>query len=196
MKKISQQRIDEIKNKKKNIVVMLIGGSGSGKSTLESNLVKLAPEQFKKVVSATTRPMRAGEKDGVDYYYMNKEEFDKTEMVERVEFGKNHYGVPAFEFETDKDLVIVVEPHGAEQIIEYIKDTNNYLVIFMGGASRENMLKRGDSEADIEKRLADDDIEERFKNSSLVADKTIKNLNDSLHLTVYEYIQIFKKNLN
>lgn len=198
MKKISDKVIENIKNKRKNIVVMLIGGSGSGKSTLEKKLVDLAPNQFKKVVSATTREIRVkdGEEEGVSYYYMSKEQFDNTEMVERVTFGGNHYGVPKSELETDKDLILVVEPHGAQQIIEHIKNDMNYLVIYMGGANIENMRKRGDDEEAIQKRITSDDIEERFKKSGIIANKTIKKLNPNIHLSVYEYIQIFKKNIS
>ena len=78
----------------KKVTIIIVGGSGSGKSTLESNLVKMAPEQFHKVLSVTTRAMRDGEAEGVTYNYVTKEEFKQIPMVESVEFGGNLYGIP------------------------------------------------------------------------------------------------------
>ncbi len=177
------------------IVVLLVGGSGSGKSTLESNLKLTAPDQFEKIVSTTTRAPRAGEVDGVDYHFVSKEVFDTLDLMERVEFNGNFYGVEAKEFETEKDILLVVEPNGAKQIIDKLQGKTPYLLIYMGGASRANMELRGDSPEDIEKRLAGDDIEKRFQESGLVANKQIKKLTTNLHLDVYEYISFFKKNL-
>lgn len=177
----------------KKVTIIIVGGSGSGKSTLESNLVKMAPEQFHKVLSVTTRAMRDGEAEGVTYNYVTKEEFKQIPMVESVEFGGNFYGIPEREFQTDKDTICVVEPHGAQQIIEYID--NPYLLIYMGPPNAEMMRLRGDSEEMIQKRLEADDIEQRFNESGLKADKVIKRLTPKIHLDVYEYIQIFKKSL-
>lgn len=95
--------------------------------------------------------------------------------------------------------MVVVEPHGAKQILEYIKGDFHPIVIFMDIPKEtriENMINRGDSEEKIQKRLEIDDIEERFKSSGIIADKTVKRLTPSLHLDVYEFIQITKKNIS
>lgn len=183
------------------VAVIIIGGSGSGKSTLEKELYKLTPSQFQKVVSYTTREIRLedNEKDGESYHYVSRDTFETVPMVERVEFGGNLYGIAKSSFDTNKDLLCVVEPHGAEQICEYISDKGiTPIIIYMDIPAEvriENMKKRGDNEEKIQKRVSVDDIEERFKSSCLVADKTVKKLTSNLLLDVYEFIQIFKKNI-
>jgi guanylate kinase len=184
----------------KKIAVIMIGASGSGKSSLEKALATM-DVGFHKVVSYTTRDIRLedGEKDGETYHYVSIEEFKNIPMVEEVNFGGNFYGVAEKDFETDKDILVVVEPHGAEQILEYIGDEYHPIVIYMDIPKEtriENMRKRGDSEEKIQKRLNIDDIEERFRSSGIIADKTVKKLNPSLHLDVYEFIQITKKNIS
>lgn len=183
------------------VAIIIIGASGSGKSTLEKDLFKLVPSKMLKVVSYTTRDIRLedGEKDGETYHYVSREEFNEIPMVERVEFGGNLYGIAKVSFETDKDLICVVEPHGAEQIMEYIKDKGiTPIVIYMDIPAEvrlENMKKRGDSEEKIAKRVSIDDIEKRFLESGIIAEKTVKKLTPNLTLDVYEFIQIFKKNI-
>ena len=56
-------------------MLVILGCSGSGKSTLEKYIVERT--HFKKNISYTTRPMREGEIDGVDYYFVNEETFNK-----------------------------------------------------------------------------------------------------------------------
>lgn len=184
----------------KKIAVIMIGASGSGKSSLEKALANM-DKGFHKVVSHTTRAIRLedGEENGVTYHYVSQEEFKNISMIEEVNFGGNFYGVAQREFETDKDVLVVVEPHGAKQILEYIKGDFHPIVIFMDIPKEtriENMINRGDSEEKIQKRLEIDDIEERFKSSGIIADKTVKRLTPSLHLDVYEFIQITKKNIS
>src|ERR1700685_1228377 len=57
-------------------IVVLSGPSGSGKSTIVNRLIELAPVHLIKAISATTRPRRAAEKDGVDYYFLSAAEFE------------------------------------------------------------------------------------------------------------------------
>ena len=52
--------------------------SGAGKTTIVKKLVEKYPEQLVISVSATTRPMRPGEWDGVDYYFMTEEEIKQA----------------------------------------------------------------------------------------------------------------------
>lgn len=84
-------------NKSQGRLVIISGPAGSGKSTVLKELFKLADYRFS--VSATTRDPRAGETDGLDYYFLTKEEFFKKisdgEMIEYVEYPENsgnYYG--------------------------------------------------------------------------------------------------------
>ena len=57
-------------------IVALIGEAGSGKDTILRELIKACPD-LHEIVSCTTRPMREGEKDGINYYYYTNNEFAK-----------------------------------------------------------------------------------------------------------------------
>lgn len=193
------------------MIIKLVGPSGSGKSTLETALVNEFPETYKKAISSTTRPMRKGEEDGVHYFYKRKQEetsedrlhlpvFNPKENIENVEFGENLYGVPAEQVlsEDGKDVVLVVEPHGAVQINEWCKENNiPTITIYMDiplNIRIKNMSKgRGDDEEAMKKRLELDNIEGEFKRLGLTADQRIKKLNKNLTLQVHEYITFYKK---
>lgn len=109
-----------------NLIITLTGPSCSGKSTLERMMCdKLG---FERVISTTTRPMRAGDIHGVNYHFMSKSEFKRLKaqgfFVEAVEFNGNYYGVSVNEINRvlagGKNVVIVVEPEGHVQIAEYV----------------------------------------------------------------------------
>src|SRR3569832_2784359 len=104
----------------------LTGPSCAGKSTLEK---MMAERGCMKAVSTTTRSPRAGEVDGVDYYFVSKEKFltmaTLDMFIEMVKFGEHHYGVTVAELERlwmdGEHVVLVCEPVGAEQIQKWAK---------------------------------------------------------------------------
>ena len=77
------------------IIIALLGKAGAGKDTIAKLLVEINPE-WHMMVSCTTRPMREGEVEGVNYYYLTNEEFAKKvlngEMLEAVCFNDWYYG--------------------------------------------------------------------------------------------------------
>ncbi|MFH1422743.1 MAG: guanylate kinase [Planctomycetota bacterium] len=81
-------------NNKEGIVVVISGPSGVGKSTICNRLI--SDMEFKLSVSATSRRPRANEKNGVDYLFMSKEEFEKgieeNAFIEYVKLFNNYYG--------------------------------------------------------------------------------------------------------
>lgn len=95
----------------------LLGKSASGKSTIEKALEK---KGFKRIISVTTRPMRQGEVDGIDYEYISKEELHEllsnNQLAEHTIYNAWGYGIKKSEFETDEICVCVIEPHGYRQI--------------------------------------------------------------------------------
>ncbi len=112
-----------------NILVTITGPSLTGKSRLAQ---LLAPLGFEEVVSTTTRPARQGEIEGVHYYFTDTTKFkkmvDEGLMIEKVQVGKNFYGVskPAFDhvISKGKNGVAVVEPDGAQQVAQYCAKNN------------------------------------------------------------------------
>lgn len=108
-----------------NCIVTITGPSASGKSVLERLLVETG--EFCKTVSTTTRPPRAGEKEGEDYYFVMQEDFSESdrngEFIESVFFKGNGYAASKAEFErafeSGKSAVVVCEPDGAGRIRRY-----------------------------------------------------------------------------
>jgi len=83
-------------------VFVVTGPSGAGKGTLISLILPRFP-MLRETVSATTRPRRAGEEDGVDYWFLSQDEFERRvragEFLEWVSYVGNRYGTLRSEVE-------------------------------------------------------------------------------------------------
>ncbi len=144
------------------LILIVSGPSGSGKSTLVKKLLELPGTMLS--ISATTRPPRAGEKDGEWYHFVSDEEFRR--MVERGEFleharvfGKHSYGTPKKWLEEARarkcDLVLEIDVQGAEQVRKKLPES---IAIFIVPPSRQELEKRirargQDDEDEIGRRL-------------------------------------------
>lgn len=150
-------------------IVTLTGPSCAGKTTLESRLKNAG---FVNVISTTTRAPRAGEVDGVSYYFVSEAEFKRLDssgmLVESVVFNGKHYGVSVREVERvaakNKPIVVIVEPEGLKQIRAYCTGRGwNYFTVFIdnpGGVIGERFLARfmGDLKKAVESGASDADI--------------------------------------
>jgi guanylate kinase len=145
-------------------VFIISAPSGSGKSTLVSELMRLVPH-LRFSVSYTTRYPRGQERDGEDYYFISREEFEeriaKGEFLEYAEVFGNYYGTHISELERagaeGYDLVLDIDVQGARQLKERIPAG---VSIFILAPSRQILEERlrarsQDSEAVILRRLHD-----------------------------------------
>jgi guanylate kinase len=77
-------------------LIVVSGPSGSGKTSVSREVCRRLGEKAYFSISTTTRPRREGEKDGVDYFFISKEEFEKGiergEFIEWAEVHGNYYG--------------------------------------------------------------------------------------------------------
>ena len=93
-------------------MIVLIGESASGKSTIEKELIKNF--KYEKVITFTTRPIRDGEQNGKDYWFVSENEFnslkDRQYFIETAEYNGWQYGSPIIK--DPKDKVIIVTPKG------------------------------------------------------------------------------------
>lgn len=139
------------------MIVVLCGSSGSGKDTIGRTL------GLPKPISVTTRPMRAGEVNGIDYLFVTDEEFTQLEaeggLAEKTEYVGNgrKYGIlkeTLLEFmEEGQDVYLACDAHGLEQIQTIFPDTvATFYVHADRDVCRSRMIARGDDEELIESR--------------------------------------------
>lgn len=110
-------------------IITITGPSTSGKSTLAALFKN---DGIPEVVSSTTRPQRTGEKEGSSYYFISEDSFLNSlgngEFVEHVKVGTYLYGVSKDSInnalKTNDIVVLVVEPHGANQVAEFCAKNN------------------------------------------------------------------------
>lgn len=136
-------------------IILLVGASGSGKTTIGKQLEK---DGIPQLTSFTTRPMRKGEVDGVDYYFVNGSDIHKHKLAEISNYNGNYYGL--LEDEVNKKLkendnvYFVTDTNGAKQIVEkYPDDTEYFWLNITVDVMIERMRKRGDSDVQILERV-------------------------------------------
>jgi guanylate kinase len=143
-------------------VFVITGPSGVGKGTLIRSLRDRVPG-LALAISATTREPRPGERDGVDYHFLDGDEFarrvDAGEFVEHADYSGRRYGTLRSELErglaSEDAVVLEIEVQGARQVREAIPDA---IAVFIAppdeSALRQRLTGRGtDSGQQIEHRL-------------------------------------------
>jgi guanylate kinase len=144
-------------------VFVITGPSGVGKGTLIGALRGRHPE-LELSVSATTRPPRAGEQDGVAYHFLTEADFDRRlaagEFVEHASYAGHRYGTLSGELERrtrgGSAVVLEIELQGARQVRTALPDA---VAIFIAPRSleqlRERLAARGAEDAEaMARRLA------------------------------------------
>lgn len=115
---------------KKGLLIILSGPSGVGKGTVRHQIMREHRIDLVYSISMTTRPIRDKEVDGVDYYFVTPEEFqrniDNDNFLEWAEFVGNRYGTPKDKVESlrnkGKNVLLEIEINGANQVFSKIKD--------------------------------------------------------------------------
>ncbi|MBE6612333.1 MAG: guanylate kinase [Ruminococcaceae bacterium] len=149
---------------KKGILIVISGPSGSGKGTVIKRIMEY-DRSFIYSVSATTRAPRVGEKHGVNYYFIDRADFEARiaadMMLEHAEYCGNYYGTPKKEvwenLEAGRNVILEIEVEGAMQIKKKCPDALLVMITPPDFETLEARLRgRGDdvSEDVIQKRLA------------------------------------------
>ena len=182
----SSEIFKEESNKK---VLVVVGPSGVGKDTVMQKILEKYPNYFKKGTTHTTRNIRPGEKDGVNYYFVSKEEFLQLEkenkLVENNLYNNNYYGLSKMELEKaeklDKIMYVIIDINGANSVYK-LKIPAIYIAIIPP------------SEEELEKRLKgrgtekEDVIEGRLN----IAKEELRKINEA---TFFNY-KIINNNLD
>ena len=150
-------------------MIVLAGASASGKTEVAKVLAK--KYGITKIVTTTTREKRKGEVNGVDYFFVSKEEFEKMilddRFVEYTLYNGQMYGSTKDQIANDK--CVVIDPAGLRS---YINLNNKDIVTFYLEADEETrhkrMILRGDDAEKIKSRIENDRIAFKKKNIAKV----------------------------
>ena len=167
-------------------MVILSSPSGAGKTTL----VKLLSERkgFATSISHTTRTPRSNEVNGKDYYFVNKEKFEKmirnNEFLEYAKVFKNFYGTTKLnifkELDKGNSVIFDIDWQGTNQIISQ-KLKNKLITFFILPPSRKVLFER---------------LSNRDMRDKLIAEERMKQFSrDVLHWINYDYV-VINENLN
>ena len=150
------------KPKVRGLLFIVSAPSGTGKTTLVEKLVQMLPN-LRMSRSYTSRTARAGERDGVDYHFISREEFQRrinaSEFLEWADVFGNYYGTALADVERmvaeGQDVVLVIDVQGARQVKARGVD---HTAIFVMPPSFEVLEKRlrgrsKDSEEQMQRRL-------------------------------------------
>ena len=131
---------------KKGQLIVVSGPSGVGKGTVLKEYLN-SRDGITYSVSATTRQPRPGEENGIHYYFLSREEFERTAaeggMLEYASYNGNYYGTPKAPVEQQRnqgnDVVLEIEVQGALQVKKSCPDA---LLIFVAPPSFEELKNR------------------------------------------------------
>ena len=188
---------------KKGLLIILSGPSGVGKGTVRKHIFKNCKLPLVYSISMTTREPRKGEKDGVDYYFVSKEEFqrnvDNNNFLEHASFVGNSYGTPKDKVEQlrsqGKHVFLEIEVEGATQVLNNCKDDASVLSFFLMPPSLSTLEARikgrkTESEEKIKARLAKGKREIQFAGmyDYVVINDKIKNASKQIIDIIHEKI--------
>ena len=155
-------------NASRGKLVVISGPSGAGKTSVCRALKQHPDVEFS--VSATTRTMRAGERDGIDYHFLSREDFQRrlaeNQFLEWATYNGNLYGTPRWPMDQalarGKTFLVEIEVKGTRQLRERGIEG---LYVFIAPPSieelRRRLLNRGSNDiAEIEQRvrIAEDEL--------------------------------------
>lgn len=167
--------------KRKGLMLVLSSPSGAGKTSICKKILKLDKE-ISMSISYTTRSKRKSEKEGVDYFFVSKKDFDslirEKFFIEYANVFENWYGTPkAFveeKLENGKDVIFDIDWQGAQKLSDFSK--NDVVSIFILPPSNQELLKR------LKKR-AEDSVD-------IVSSRMSKAKSEISHWIEYDYVLI------
>ncbi|MEK9154139.1 MAG: guanylate kinase [Patescibacteria group bacterium] len=187
----------------KRQVIVIAGPTGSGETTVTNEIVKHFSGRVKRLVTATSRLPRAGEKNGVDYYFFAKEEFarlkERGDILESTYIPNRdtYYGTyaPDLKKKIDSGYIVIVNPDivGAR----YYKEKYNAVTIFIAPESIDTLERRIRernpelSDTEIVQRRAN--AEEEILKEKSFYDYIVKNMDGKLDEAVHRVLDIMRK---
>ena len=150
-------------SRRRGLLFIVSAPSGAGKTTLVEHLVQILPH-LRMSRSYTSRPARPGERDGVDYHFISRAQFDEMiaagAFLEWADVFGNLYGTAAADttalMSTGQDVVMVIDVQGARQVKAHGIDHTSIFVLPPSFPVLERRLRgrSEDSEEQMQRRLA------------------------------------------
>lgn len=187
----------------KGLLIILSGPSGVGKGTVREYIVKSRKIDMVFSISMTTRSPRPGEQDGVDYYFVSKEEFERNikegNFLEYATFVGNSYGTPKDAVERlrneGKNVLLEIEVTGATQVLNSVHD-DRVVSFFLMPPSIETLKARitgrkTESEEVVNERVEKGlrEMKESYRYDYVIVNNKVKDAGD-------EIIRILEEKLN
>ncbi len=186
---------------KKGLLIVVSGPSGVGKGTILTELMKEEELNLVYSVSMTSRKIREGETNGVNYWYVTADEFkeavERGELLEWAEFVGNYYGTPVKGVEAlreeGKNVLLEIEIEGCKQVKAKCPDALTIYIIPPDMEELERRIRGRQTEPEdvVEARLAKARTEmEQINEYSYVV------CNDDLELAIRTVRQIIVSHIN
>ncbi|MBI5724165.1 MAG: guanylate kinase [Planctomycetes bacterium] len=180
-------------------IVVISGPSGVGKSTIVRQAVGQTGVEMS--VSATTRRPRPGEKDGVDYRFVDREQFERmTRQDELLEWAKvfdNYYGTPAGPVrkavEQGKTIVLNIDVQGGQQVAQTFPGATFILILPPGEKALAERLAGRKTETPEQLKARLSKAMEEIRQAKLSGVYNHEVVNDSLADAVRQVVGIIKE---
>ena len=200
----------------RGLLIVLSGPSGVGKGTVRKELFKMPGHNLTYSVSMTTRKPREGERDGIDYYFVSKTEFEdqirRGNLLEYANFVGNYYGTPKDKVEEKlaqgQEVFLEIDVEGALQVRDKCPDA---VFIFLVPPSKQALYDRlksrgTEDEYEVQKRIEKANREFRLAHQYdyIVVNDDVRNAADKIlaiirsehartERSIYEYTKLIEE---
>lgn len=181
----------------KGVLAVVSGFSGSGKGTLMKALTSQY-DNYALSVSATTRKPRPNEKEGREYFFKTREEFEemisRDELIEYAQYVQNYYGTPKAyvqeQMEKGKDVILEIEIQGALEVKEKYPEA---VLIFVTPPSAEELKRRLTERGTESEEVIESRLNRAYEEASYMKQYDYLLINDDLQECVENMHQMIAK---
>ena len=187
---------------KKGLLIILSGPSGVGKNCVRQEIMKSGKLDLNYSISMTTREKREKEIDGVDYYFVSEEEFQKNidngNFLEWATFVGHRYGTPKDKVEElrnhGKNVFLEIEINGANQVLSQMHDDRvvSFFLMPPSLAALEKRIRKRKTESE---EIIQERLQKGLKEMTMTENYDHIIVNDKVTRAAQEIVDIIKAKL-